>query len=71
MAANDASLGALGEYALRFVKPGHTIGLGTGRAASAFIRALGASGIKCSRRAYFHAGGGARAIGGDSDRHAG
>jgi ribose 5-phosphate isomerase A len=46
MAADDASLDALGKYALRFVKPGHTIGLGTGRAASAFIRALGASGIE-------------------------
>ena len=46
MAADDASLDALGTYALRFVKPGHTIGLGTGRAASAFIRALGASGIE-------------------------
>jgi ribose 5-phosphate isomerase A len=45
MPADDASLDALGTYALRFVKPGHTIGLGTGRAASAFIRALGASGI--------------------------
>ncbi len=45
MPADDASLEALGQYALRFVKPGHTIGLGTGRAASAFIRALGASGI--------------------------
>src|SRR6202051_1107714 len=45
MAADDASLEGLGTYALRFVKPGHTIGLGTGRAASAFIRALGASGI--------------------------
>src|SRR5713101_8040894 len=45
MAADDASLDALGQYALRFVKPGHTLGLGTGRAASAFIRALGASGI--------------------------
>ncbi len=45
MAADEASLEALGRYALRFVKPGHTIGLGTGRAASAFIRALGASGI--------------------------
>jgi ribose 5-phosphate isomerase A len=45
MPADDSSLDALGEYALRFVKPGHTIGLGTGRAASAFIRALGASGI--------------------------
>ena len=46
MPADDASLEALGEYSLRLVKPGHTIGLGTGRAASAFIRALGASGIK-------------------------
>ena len=46
MAADDALLEALGAYALRFVKPGHTVGLGTGRAASAFIRALGASGIK-------------------------
>ena len=36
----------LGEYALRFVKPGYTIGLGTGRAATAFIRKLGESGIK-------------------------
>lgn len=46
MAADDASLNALGRYALRLVKPGHTIGLGTGRAASAFIRALGASGME-------------------------
>jgi ribose 5-phosphate isomerase A len=45
MAADDASLEALGQYAVRYVKPGRTIGLGTGRAASAFIRALGASGI--------------------------
>ena len=45
MDANDDALETLGDYALRFVKPGHTIGLGTGRAASAFIRALGASGI--------------------------
>jgi ribose 5-phosphate isomerase A len=45
MAADDASLDALGQYAVRYVKPGLTIGLGTGRAASAFIRALGASGI--------------------------
>jgi ribose 5-phosphate isomerase A len=45
MPADDAALEALGKYALRFVKPGHTVGLGTGRAASAFIRALGASGI--------------------------
>lgn len=36
----------LGEFALRFIKPGYTIGLGTGRAATAFIRALGESGIK-------------------------
>ncbi|MGC1399325.1 ribose-5-phosphate isomerase RpiA, partial [Candidatus Binatus sp.] len=46
MPANEASLEALGRYALRFVKPGHTVGLGTGRAASAFIQALGASGIE-------------------------
>jgi ribose 5-phosphate isomerase A len=43
---NETSLDALGRYALRYVKPGHTIGLGTGRAASAFIRALGASRIE-------------------------
>jgi ribose 5-phosphate isomerase A len=46
MDATGDQLDALGRYALRFVKPGHTLGLGTGRAASAFIRALGASGIK-------------------------
>ena len=46
MPANDAPLDALGQYALRYVKPGHTVGLGTGRAASAFIRALGASRIE-------------------------
>ncbi len=46
MAADDASLDALGQYALRYVKRGHTLGLGTGRAASAFIRALGASKIE-------------------------
>jgi ribose 5-phosphate isomerase A len=46
MAADDALLDALGRYALRYVKPGRTLGLGTGRAASAFIRALGASGIE-------------------------
>jgi ribose 5-phosphate isomerase A len=45
MAADDASLEALGQYALRFVRPGYVVGLGTGHAASAFIRALGASGI--------------------------
>jgi len=43
---NDTSIDALGQYAIRYVKPGHTIGLGTGRAASAFIRALGASRIE-------------------------
>jgi ribose 5-phosphate isomerase A len=39
-------LDQLGAYAIRYVKPGQTIGLGTGRAASAFIRALGARRIK-------------------------
>ncbi|HEY6395009.1 MAG TPA: ribose-5-phosphate isomerase RpiA [Candidatus Binataceae bacterium] len=43
---NRNPLEALGQYALRYVKPGQTIGLGTGRAANAFIRALGASGIE-------------------------
>jgi ribose 5-phosphate isomerase A len=38
-------LDALGKYALRYVKPGQTLGLGTGHAAGAFIRALGESGI--------------------------
>src|SRR5260221_5082137 len=46
MADEEDSLDKLGEYALRYVKAGQAIGLGTGRAASAFIRALGASGIK-------------------------
>ena len=45
-AANEEQLDALGRYALKLVKPGQVIGLGTGRAASAFIRAVGASGIK-------------------------
>jgi ribose 5-phosphate isomerase A len=45
-AADPASMERLGQYALRYVKPGHVIGLGTGRAAQAFIRALIASGIK-------------------------
>ena len=40
---DDPQLAVLGEYALRYVKRGQTIGLGTGRAASAFIRALGAA----------------------------
>jgi ribose 5-phosphate isomerase A len=45
-AADPAALARLGEYALRYVKPGQTIGLGTGHAAAAFIQALIASGIK-------------------------
>jgi ribose 5-phosphate isomerase A len=45
-AADAASMQRLGEYALRYVKPGHIIGLGTGRAAEAFLHALIASGIK-------------------------
>lgn len=45
-AAIPYALDALGRHALRYVKDGQTIGLGTGRAASAFIRALGASGLK-------------------------
>ncbi len=39
--ASPAELAALGVYALRYVKPGQTIGLGSGHAADAFIRALG------------------------------
>lgn len=38
---NSSNLDLLGHHALRYVKPGQTIGLGTGRAASAFIRAIG------------------------------
>ena len=34
------------DRALKYVKPGHTLGLGTGHAAMAFIRALANSGIK-------------------------
>jgi ribose 5-phosphate isomerase A len=45
-AASPADLDALGVYALRYVKPGQTLGLGTGRAASAFIHALGEAKIK-------------------------
>lgn len=41
--ADETHLAALGEYALRYVRRGQTIGLGSGRAASAFIRALGAA----------------------------
>jgi ribose 5-phosphate isomerase A len=44
--APNNPLDALGVYALRLVKPGQTIGLGTGHAASAFIRALGQSKIR-------------------------
>ncbi len=44
--ASDAALEALGRFAVRYVKPGQTIGLGTGKAASAFIRALGESRLK-------------------------
>jgi ribose 5-phosphate isomerase A len=43
---SDAALEALGRYAVRYVKPGQTIGLGTGHAAAAFIRALGEAKIK-------------------------
>jgi ribose 5-phosphate isomerase A len=39
-------LDKLGAYALRYVKPGQTVGLGTGHAASAFIRALAHKHIK-------------------------
>jgi ribose 5-phosphate isomerase A len=39
-ATDSPDLEALGRYALRYVKRGQTIGLGTGRAANAFIRAL-------------------------------
>ena len=44
-AADEEQLDALGTYALRYFKEGQTIGFGTGRAASAFLRALGASGM--------------------------
>lgn len=40
------ALDHLGAYALRYVKSGQTVGLGTGRAASAFIRALGQRGLR-------------------------
>jgi ribose 5-phosphate isomerase A len=46
LASNNEQLDALGRHALRYVKDGQTIGLGTGRAATAFIRALSASAIK-------------------------
>ena len=44
--ASPAELAALGVYALRYVKPGQTIGLGSGHAAEAFIRALGERAIR-------------------------
>jgi ribose 5-phosphate isomerase A len=43
--ASPEALDALGRYAVRYVKAGQTIGLGTGRAASAFIRALAAANL--------------------------
>ena len=46
MADSERALEELGRYAVRFIKPGQTIGLGTGHAAIAFIRAIGESGIK-------------------------
>jgi len=45
-AGDTGDLDALGRHALRYVKDGQILGLGTGRAASAFIRAIGASGMK-------------------------
>src|SRR6202022_5030297 len=39
-------LAKLGAYALRYVKSGQIVGLGTGHAASAFIRALAQRDIK-------------------------
>ena len=53
--ADLSQLDALGRYALRYVKEGQTIGLGTGRAASAFIRALGESGMAVRGVATSHA----------------
>src|SRR5271155_2068580 len=53
-AADPAALERLGQYALRYVKPGQTIGLGTGHAAVAFIRALIESGIKVRGVATSH-----------------
>jgi ribose 5-phosphate isomerase A len=41
--SDSPDLGALGRHALRYVKAGQTLGLGSGRAASAFIRALAAA----------------------------
>lgn len=44
-AVSSACLDELGKHAIRYIRAGQTLGLGTGRAASAFIRALGESGI--------------------------
>jgi ribose 5-phosphate isomerase A len=41
--SSEPSLDALGRHALRYVRAGQTLGLGTGRAASAFIRAVAAA----------------------------
>lgn len=47
METRDLSyLDALGDYALRYVRPGQTLGLGTGYAAATFIRAVGARKIR-------------------------
>ena len=40
-----ALLGELAKAALNYVKPGQTVGLGSGRAASAFIRAVAETGL--------------------------
>jgi ribose 5-phosphate isomerase A len=53
--AGPETLDALGRYALRYVKPGQNLGLGTGRAASAFIRALGSAHIAVRGVATSHA----------------
>jgi ribose 5-phosphate isomerase A len=45
-AASSEQLDALGRYALKLVKPGQVLGLGTGHAARAFIRALGEHKLK-------------------------
>jgi ribose 5-phosphate isomerase A len=44
--SGEAAVEALGAFALKYVRAGQVLGLGTGRAATAFIRALGASGMK-------------------------
>jgi ribose 5-phosphate isomerase A len=51
-ANNERILAAVAARALQFVAPGNTVGLGTGRAASAFVRALAnaaglASTVRC------------------------